>query len=221
MNSHLTTFQKRPISPSCLTSWYDEFNKDPNHEKWARHYLLGEKSVHDDETQERMEKGTAVHERLAKDPKFLPTVPRYDSFEDEFFTSYGTIPLTGKLDTLRADLHAFCDYKTTQSDNYWSQSKANKNIQFLFYFLLLYLKFDIRPEDVDCKIAVIHLNQKNRVEIFTVKHSMLKIVEFLGELKDVHAEMCKFAKKYVPPTNDVVKPTPKVVKLNYKALKIK
>lgn len=206
---HLKIFRKRPISPSCLTSWFDEFGKDHGHKKWAEHYLLGKKVILDDLSEARMAYGTAIHERIATDPAFLPSVPRYDSFEDTINVSYGSIPLTGKVDTLRVDLTAFADYKTTQSKTYWTQAAANKHIQFLFYFLLLYLKYDIQPSEVTCKVVVIHIDEEqtgdfktirklsNRdCEIFTVKHSMLDIINFLILLKDTHKSMCDFAKQY-------------------------
>src|SRR3990167_7589940 len=199
MKSHLKKLLARPLSPSSLSLWEDT-RRDPDHKKWGEYYLEGIKREVSELEQARMDYGIEIHEKIARDPKFLPKATRYDSFEDEINVEFGHIPITGKLDTLRADLHAFADYKTTQT-KFWSQETANESKQFLMYFALLYLKYDIQPKDVLCDVVVIHIEEvetgnfkvtrklrKNPVEIFKVKHTLIEVVEFLGYIKKVRGE---------------------------------
>jgi len=156
MKSHLKKLQARALSHSSLSLWEDT-KRDPDHSQWGKYYLEGKKSKVSELEQARMDYGISIHLRLATDSKFLPKATRYDSFEEEITVNFGKIPLTGKLDTLRADLCAFADYKTTQSKSWWSQERANESKQFLFYFALLYLKYDIQPKDIICDVVVIHI----------------------------------------------------------------
>src|SRR3990167_9275540 len=144
MKSHLKKLLARPLSPSSLSLWEDT-RRDPDHKKWGEYYLEGIKREVSELEQARMDYGIEIHEKIARDPKFLPKATRYDSFEDEINVEFGHILLTGKLDTLRADLSAFCDYKSTSSRTFWTQAVCDNHQQFTFYFLLLWLKFDIEP----------------------------------------------------------------------------
>lgn len=151
-----------------------------------------------------MDFGTAIHEKIALQPRWRKDIPRLDAFEETIDVRYKDIPLTGKMDTLGVGLDTFADYKTTASRTWWTQSQCDKHDQFTMYFALLWLRFKIDPKDISCKAVIIYVDDtgtkrkltREKCVLFEVRKTKVQVLEFLGRVEKTHSKMCTFVKEY-------------------------
>jgi len=185
-------FKDRPLSWSAISSW--EYDK----EQWARNYLDNIKEP----ATPAMLFGKAVGEELARNPKFLPSVPRYSVFEHNLEANIGNINLIGFLDTYEPN-KAFREYKT-HGTTPWTQDRVNSHEQIDMYCLLLYLTEKIKPSDISIHLDAIPVRQKNDFALevnndmpiltFETKRTMRDILIFANKIKSTVVAMKAFAK---------------------------
>lgn len=190
---------KRPLSWSAISS----FEYDP--EQWYRKYVLGEKQLPTAE----MLFGSAIGQRIATDPNFLPHLPRHKVFEMELRTTFNKIPLIGFIDSFewpktkkaRAGL---LEYKTGKRP--WTQARADEHGQIDMYLLMLHLLTGCKPEEIDCQLVWLPTQQDGSFEItfvdekkihaFATKRSMVQILQFGTRIKKTYKAMQDYAKSH-------------------------
>ena len=192
MNHFDPTFKDRPLSWSQISS----FRYDP--EQWARKYLDGI----NDPPNPAMLFGKYVGEELARNPKFLPSVPRYGIFEHKMEESIGNIPLIGYADTYEPN-KAFREWKT-HGKNGWTQARVDAHKQIDMYCLLLYLTEKIKPSDITIHLDAIPVRTKNdfsmeinqdlQIQTFETKRNMKDLLKFGDYILSTVKEMEAFAK---------------------------
>ena len=188
-------FKERPLSWSAISSW--EYSK----EQWALKYIDGKKEP----ANPAMLFGKAIGEELAKNPKFLPSVPRYSVFEHKLEANIGNINLIGFLDTYEPN-KAFREYKT-HGTTPWTQDRVNSHEQIDMYCLLLYLTEKIKPSDISIHLDAIPVQNKNDFSMevnndlpiltFETKRTMADILRFGAYIKGVVKEMESYEQFYL------------------------
>lgn len=180
---------KKPLSWSSINS----FNYDKN--EWYEKYINGKRG----KDTGPLIFGKNVGERLATEPQFLPGVPRLKEYEHELSVTIGKIPCVGFLDNFDLDAKCFSEFKTGKK---WTQDKANKHGQIDMYAAMIYLKYNIRPEDL--RISLIWLPTEEQQDfrtdfvkdmkpvIFPIKKTMRDILSFMAEIQVTHKEMQEF-----------------------------
>lgn len=182
-------FLNRPLSWSSISS----FRYDPD--EWYEKYLNGKRGRNTGP----LVFGKNVGERLASEQDFLPDVPRLKEYEHELCVKIGKIQCIGFLDNFDLDNRAFSEFKTGKK---WTQDKANKHGQIDMYASMIYLKYNIRPEDL--RISLIWLPTEEQQDfrtdfvkdmkpvIFPIKKTMRDILSFMAEVQVIHKEMQEF-----------------------------
>ncbi len=186
----------RPLSWSALSAF--EYNKEQFYSK----YIEGIKT----DPTPKMLYGNVVGERIASDANFLPEIsPRYKIYEKKLEGKIGEICLTGFLDNYCPDTHAFHEFKTSSSKTRWTQKSANEHGQILFYKLLIWLNYQIPPEQVKCRLWYIPVHEngsfemelsKELIQSFEVKHTSADVLKFGNYIKQVWKEMEEFVESY-------------------------
>ena len=200
MKYHVKKLKDRPLSWSSIASW--EFNKD----SWTRKYLYGIV----EESNDKMTFGKVIGEKIATDPTYLPDLPRYEKFEHKLEGKISDIPLLGYLDSFDSKTCNFLEYKSSSNEKRWHQKSAEKHGQLDFYFLLIYLNYQKKPEEVSCHLHYIPVQETvdfttepftTKMEVtpdaliqsFPVKKTMKDILSFAKYLKDTYAAMERHA----------------------------
>lgn len=182
-------FKKRPLSWSSISQFrYDR-------EVWYDKYINGAKQ----RATGPIVFGKNVGERLASELDFLPEVPRLKEYEHELLVKIGRIECIGFLDNFDLDNLAFSEFKTGKS---WTQDKANKHGQIDMYCAMIYLKYNIKPEDLDIKLIWLPTEEQQdfrtnfvrdmKPVIFPVKKTMRDILLFMASIQVIHKEMQEF-----------------------------
>lgn len=192
-------FKKRPLSWSSIS----QFRYDP--EVWYDKYINGAKQ----RATGPIVFGKNVGERLASEKDFLPEVPRLKEYEHELLVKIGKIQCIGYLDNFDLDAKSFSEFKTGKK---WTQEKANTHGQIDMYAAMIYLKYGIKPEDLDIKLIWLPTEEKQDFKtdfvknmkpvIFPVKKTMRDILLFMAEIQVVHKEMLKYIKSKDIPLQD-------------------
>jgi len=188
----LTTIynEKRPLSWSALSS----FEYRPS--DWYKRYVLKESTPPSIE----MVFGKKVGEKLADDPDFLPHIPRLPVFEQRLSTIFDGIPLVGYIDSFDFDNKKLLEYKTGR--NIWDKVRADKHGQIDAYLLMLYLEYQIRPEEMECAVVWMptHIKDgkvtfvdKKRAHVFPTKRTMRQMLAFGQRIKDTWDHMEDYA----------------------------
>lgn len=185
----ITKFLKRPLSWSSISSFrYDK-------ETWYAKYIEGKQQ----RSTGPIVFGKNVGERLATEKDFLPEVPRLKEYEHELNVTIGKIPCIGFLDNFDLDAKSFSEFKTGKK---WTQDKANKHGQIDMYAAMIYLKYNIKPEDL--KISLIWLPTEEQQDfrtdfikgmkpvIFEIRKTMRDILSFMAEVQVIHKEMLDY-----------------------------
>ena len=200
MQHHVKQLKSKPLSWSAIASW--QFNK----EQWARKYLHGII----EEGNAKMNYGKEIGEKLATDPAYLPEVLRYNTFEHYLSGQVSGIPIHGYLDSFDSITHSFNEYKTSSNLNRWNQKSANEHGQLDFYYLLIYLNYKKKPEEINCHLCYIPVQETvdfttepfttkmevtpgAKVQVFPVKKSMKDILSFAKYLKETYQAMERYA----------------------------
>lgn len=201
MISKPTFDKKRPLSWSAISSF--EWDK----EQWYKKYVKGEKER---DTPELIF-GKKVGERLASDPTYLPFVPRLSTFEFEFKTSWGKIPLIGYGDAFdEATNRALKEYKT--GVKIWNQERADNHGQIDMYCLKNWKMHKVRPEEVDIELVWLPTKKtlkkdlsytidfvddiEKNFKIFKTKRTMHQILKFGARIERVYKEMLLYCKNH-------------------------
>lgn len=201
------------ISWSSLSKFgYPGHMQHANRAEWYERYVLG---VRQTKESPYMKAGKIIGERLVADKKFLPEVPRFPIFEQELKgTIFKTIELVGHLDGFGLEARLLGEYKTSSNVRTWTQETVDKHDQILFYCLLIWLNFGIRPEDfsitltyIPCKLVtkkscagkkLITMDDKEvvltgeKAKTFKTKRTMVQVLEFMNTIKNAHAEMRRY-----------------------------
>jgi hypothetical protein len=163
--------ETRPLSFSALNSFTDPQWGSP--ENWYQSYIKG---VRQDSPSLRF--GTYVDEKFQKDPKFLPTIPRYEKFQNKMLAILEVgkkkIPLIGIEDQFQSKFinnrPSVRDLKTGKQGTYqWSQKKADTTEQLTFYALMHWLCEGVRPEAIDFYIDWVPTYERADLKIDFVK----------------------------------------------------
>lgn len=182
-------FLKRPLSWSSINSF--KYNPD----EWYEKYINGKRG----RDTGPLVFGKNVGERLASEQDFLPEVPRLKEYEHELSVKIGKIQCIGFLDNFDLDNRAFSEFKTGKK---WTQDKANKHGQIDMYAAMIYLKYNIKPEDL--KISLIWLPTEEQQDfrtdfikgmkpvIFEIRKTMRDILSFMAEVQVIHKEMLDY-----------------------------
>ena len=188
LNTKLKKFKKRPLSWSSIS----QFRYDP--EVWYDKYINGAKQ----RATGPIVFGKNVGERLASEQDFLPDVPRLKEYEHELLVKIGRIQCIGYLDNFDLDNRAFSEFKTGKK---WTQEKADTHGQIDMYAAMIYLKYGIKPEDLDIKLIWLPTEQRllktdfvrdMKPVIFPVKKTMRDILLFMTEIQVIHKEMLDY-----------------------------
>ncbi len=188
--------KSRPFSWSQISSFlYDK-------EAWYKKYVL---NVMPPENA-AMKAGKIIGEKIANDPKFLPTLPRYKQFEKKLEGKVGDIVLVGYLDGFDPDTKSFHEYKTSSNTKRWTQKTAEEHGQLDFYYFLIWLNYQILPENITCHLHYIPVRESATFEIeviepikiqsFEVKKTSLDILKFGKYIKDIYKEMEKYVEEH-------------------------
>ena len=185
----ITKFKKRPLSWSSIF----QFRYDP--EVWYDKYINGAKQ----RATGPIVFGKNVGERLASELDFLPEVPRLKEYEHELLVKIGRIECIGFLDNFDLDNRAFSEFKTGKK---WTQEKANTHGQIDMYAAMIYLKYNIKPEDLDIKLIWLPTEEQQdfrtnfvrdmKPVIFPVKKTMRDILLFMASIQVIHKEMLDY-----------------------------
>jgi hypothetical protein len=163
-----------------------------------------------DEGNAKMAYGKDIGEKLATDPTFLPEVKRYKVFEQRLTATISGVPLVGYLDSFCPDTFCFQEYKTSSNIKKWNKKSADKHGQLDFYYLLIYLNHRKKPEDLDCHLWYIpveevvdfttdpftvnmEINKNIPIQSFHVKKTMSDILSFAKFIIKTYKEMEEYA----------------------------
>ena len=183
------------LSWSSLNA-FESYDKN----KWYQQYVLGIRSA----SNANMDAGREIGERLATDPTYLPEVKRYDVMEQELRGQLGKINLVGHIDTFDTKTKSFGEYKTSVSKTRWTQKTSEDHGQLLFYFLLIYLNFQVKPEDIKCHLFYIPVRETGhfavelsgkKVQCFEIKKTLKDVLVFGVRIKKTYAEMLAFVEE--------------------------
>lgn len=190
----LDLWRKRPVSWSQISSF--EYNP----EQWYRRYFLCEEG----EKTAELEFGSKIGNLLSSNPKYLPHVPRLDTFEFEFKTKIHGIEVIGYADSFDTKtFRALKEYKT--GAKIWDQKRADNHGQITFYLLMNYLMHRVKPLEVDVEIVWLPTQKKDdkdfkrtvsfiepikkTTKIFKTKRTMVQILEFSNKIKETREKM--------------------------------
>lgn len=191
----IKTWTTRPLSWSQLSAW--EYNK----EEWYKRYVLGEKT----EPTKAMLFGKEQGERLAKDPTYMPHVPRLPISEHEMKAVFNKTSLIGYIDFYDGAM-SFIELKTGKM---WDKKKADNHGQLAYYATLLYLTRGIKPEALDIKLVWLETverqdfsmsfinGEETQPVIFSVKLTMLDVLNMMSRIKTARREMTQYIKDHV------------------------
>ncbi len=199
------------VSWSSLSKFgYEGHMTYANRSEWYDKYVLG---IRQTKLTPYMTFGTEVGERLVADPKFLPEVPRFPIFEQELQGTLRSISLIGHLDGFGLEEKLLGEYKTSSNPRTWTSDTVAKHDQILFYCLLIWLNYKIRPEDlkitltyIPCKLVSNSTNKLQTIHdkkvvltgekciTFPTKRTMAQVLEFAGQIKKAHKAMRKYIK---------------------------
>lgn len=183
------------MSWSQLSSW--EYNK----EEWYKRYILDEKT----EPTKAMLFGKEQGDKLAKEPTYMPQVPRLPISEHEMKAVFNKTSLVGYIDFYDGAT-SFIELKTGKS---WTVKKANEHGQLAYYAMLLYLTRGIKPEALDIKLVWLETvelqdfsmsfinGEQTQPVIFQVKLTMLDVLNMMSRIKTARKEMAEYIKNHV------------------------
>ena len=144
-----TRFIKRPLSWSQLQAF--SYSK----EQWYRNYILGEK----DPPNSLMLAGSRVGDAIGTkdspiDVNLTPGVKEY-----KLRATIDGITLTGFADHYCPDTLTLNENKCSDTKGRWTQGKVDKHGQITMYLLLLQAQDGVKPEDVECWLNFLKLEQ--------------------------------------------------------------
>ena len=188
------SFQKKPFSWSQLAQW--EYNK----ENWYNKYCLG--IIEPPNNQ--MLFGNKIGKKIENDPIFLPKIPRFSVFEKKLIGKIDDIELIGFIDSFCPNTYSFHEYKTSSNKTRWTQESAQNHGQLLFYKLLIWLNYEVPPENVTSFLHYIPVREegdfkmaisKEPIQSFEVKHTCDELLNFGNYIRKTYKTMSEYADK--------------------------
>lgn len=131
-------FRKRPLSHSQLSSW--EYSK----EQWYDNYILRKPRG----TSTAMQAGSIIGDSIGTPQSLVPSLAPPGVKEYPLTCQLGDIYLIGYADHWCPDTLELNENKTTTNAKKWTQGTADRHPQLTMYALMLFLRHNIRPEDV-------------------------------------------------------------------------
>jgi len=185
---------KKLLLPRDL-SWSSMQMLEKDERRWVKKYILGENIKF---SNSGIEFGKKIADFLESDEEndnfswevIKAKLTRYEVSEmpikTVLNTQYGEIPLTGKMDTGRANLEAFREVKTGRGEA-WNQEKANNHGQLYFYATIIF--------NLTNKIPDVHLDWIKTQEINGVVQLTGEIVPFKIEI--THMDIIKMRARII------------------------
>lgn len=188
-------WKKRPYSWS-QHSQFSMYSK----EDWYKRYILGIKIP----STKEIDFGSLVDKRIQSDPTYIPQIPRGRSLQYTVNVNLGDIPLVGLFDIFD-DVDLFLgEIKTGKAE--WDKSRVDSHGQITLYCLLLYLRDNILPESVKCKLFwlptqdnadfTISFARPFKVHEFETSRTLEQILEFGAEITKVRKEMEEYIRTH-------------------------
>lgn len=127
----------------------------------------------------------------------------------EFKTKYGWLSLLAKPDTFNSITHEFREYKTGKAR--WTQTKADKHFQLLFYAAVIYLKY--KKINNDCyldwietaekvdDLGIVSMQPTGTIKSFRVEIGLKRILDTLDEIVKVSLEIQEAYQLHTPNQN--------------------
>lgn len=139
----------------------------------------------------------------------ISLIVKYDTRDKEISTEiktkHGYIPVIGRPDTLDSVTKAFREYKTGRVK--WTENKAQKHPQMIFYAMLIYLHYGvilkeayldwIETEEVDGVVK-----PTGRLETFRVTFTFEQIMECIAMTSRVAKEIEIAWASHIPPPEE-------------------
>ena len=128
-------------------------------------------------------------------------LPKYDTadqpIEADFKTKDGWLRLIAKPDTFDSKTYAFREYKTGKHS--WTQSKAQKHPQMIFYAVVIWLKYGVKlekahldwieTESFQNDSGTVSINPTGRVDTFEVTFTPQQYLDELADMVRVAREI--------------------------------
>lgn len=153
--------------------------------------------------------GNYIGNKIATDPTFLPEVPRYEIFEQEFTAVIpgSDIQITGFLDSFRVSPVSMREYKTSSNPKKWTYKSASNHGQMKFYKLLIALNMPLSfdPGQIFSTLTYIpvkmvgnlkgfHMELSNEpIQTWEVRHTAHEVWDFANEILETMDAMEAYA----------------------------
>lgn len=168
-----------------------------------KNLVINESMAYGKDYADALEKETETGDLLTDASILL--LKKYDVRDKEIIaeikTKDGWLKLLGKPDTLNSKTYDFREYKTGK--HAWTQSKADRHYQLLFYGSLIYMKYDVAVKDCYLdwiqteKVSVTGgwLDKEDKIQptglvrTFKVELGLRKILENIADIIKVAKEI--------------------------------
>lgn len=200
----MTKEQSLKILRETELNWSSISSFRYNKQRWYANFILKEPA-----SSPEMTFGSYIDKKIQEDPKFLPTLPRYELMQHKMTgVKFGKLKLKGTPDgiDLNRRKKILADYKTGRVA--WTQKRAKEHGQFLMYLFLLYLTEQVKPEEFSCRIHWLPTKKtikgiKTKIELvddkfqtFEVTFTTVDMLNFEIYIKDTFKEMEEFVTTY-------------------------
>ena len=180
---------------------------DMNPQKYVKQYIYGKKQ----RITRNMAYGSLMADGLENDEStgdpvldmMMAKIPKFEirdkSFEVDLKDGKSKITLLCKPDTMKADMTAFKEYKTSVRP--WTQKMADESGQVTFYATGMWLKTKKIPQDIELIDVVIEYNEDGsliptgEIKTFKTKRTMVDIIKMTGRIKRAWAGINKLCEK--------------------------
>ena len=188
MENIFERFYKRPLSHSQISA----FEYSPA--KWYDSYVLGVKEPPNHE----MLAGSRIGDLIGTPDSPIPDLTPPGVKEFEMRAEFEGMRLIGFADHYCTDTLVLHENKTSPNKSRWSKKKVDEHKQLTMYALLLNLKYDVEPEDIDMYINFIPLTiigldyqpllnwrqfktKRTKQDLEDYKKHIVRIVELMNE----------------------------------------
>jgi hypothetical protein len=192
--------------PREYLSWSSMSLFEASQQAWLDRYLYNKKPF----TNSGMELGKGVAEALESGKEtgeiltdmVLALLPKYELMDKPFKASVSVqgveIPIYGKIDTAKADLTAFREYKTGVTP--WNQAKTDKHGQITFYCIIAQAITGQVPQDIELvwmptEIITGEPRLTGEIKTFKTKRSTADILKFKIRMAAVWKKMGELCEK--------------------------
>lgn len=155
-----------------------------------------------------LEKGIETGDLLTDAAMLL--LPKYDVADKEILveikTKDGSFCVLGRPDSMNSITNEFYEFKTGKGA--WTQNKAQKHPQMVFYGMLIYLKYKVVLDHahlvwLETMDTIDGVKPTGHVESFRVTFTLLDILNCIAETTKVAKEIEIDYACYIPPPKDI------------------